>query len=610
MDARLPKKYILIPVFYVAVIILFLFLQFTGGKKLNGTFGIIEISSTYRSGSGRKQVLESLDLSWDGLHLAFSPSSKLSLTAADGSEKEVPVTSYSILPESLEVVFANFMVLRFSYANSSSKSIIIQTDAADSPLRIKTAHIPYTIEGGITLEEEAGLPILSMHNSGGQAFVILPRGSSRDGSARRFNVALSEGMAFLRYTQAEGASADPALFWFTSQLESLAEGESEKVMSAFLDQSYRGWLSVRYRQQEGVWENADGNTGFSETLLAALLAEAMKRGQYADVQAKLWAVQNLNKALLTFSTAPFYGDLLTVTEKFQQSDLALIGDITDKIKRRDISVLSYPHILSIIVDRGPFSLSQELIVLISSLTEKNLNPNLVLDLGNIYIEAMDLGMDVPELRDTVFAGIGKYIYPAIEVANNAALVLNGKGEGDTMLTLRTSRLFRELNKRTPNPLFALLGNRMLTDIFSYANETGFLPATFAVEDSGVEPSKQMLAPELAYTMVTDNSYYPAETSFLSSYGPGSWAWSAADVTGNQVDQNTFELSITYPVGEIHNLVIQGIRPFIDLTMLDLPWRGDRYFQEYTSGWFYREDTRTLYIKLRNKKETERIIINF
>lgn len=64
-------------------------------------------------------------------------------------------------------------------------------------------------------------------------------------------------------------------------------------------------------------------------------------------------------------------------------------------------------------------------------------------------------------------------------------------------------------------------------------------------------------------------------------------------------------------GVSHYVVLQGIEKFSDIKIHDIHFRTDPHFETYnSSGYVYNQDTKTLYLKLKHKKEVETVELDF
>ena len=80
-----------------------------------------------------------------------------------------------------------------------------------------------------------------------------------------------------------------------------------------------------------------------------------------------------------------------------------------------------------------------------------------------------------------------------------------------------------------------------------------------------------------------------------------------EIKGLKVSENQIDISVRFPVGESHYLVIRGIKPFTRIQLYGMDYRTDNRFETYnSSGYVYNSSTQTLYLKIRHKSETETV----
>jgi hypothetical protein len=73
-----------------------------------------------------------------------------------------------------------------------------------------------------------------------------------------------------------------------------------------------------------------------------------------------------------------------------------------------------------------------------------------------------------------------------------------------------------------------------------------------------------------------------------------------------------DISIQFPVGETHYVMLYNVPPFPLLQIYEVNWRRAVDFESYynSSGWYYFEDDRILVIKINQRSNTENVRIYF
>ena len=73
MSARFSRTYLVVPVVYIGVIFLLLFLQFSGGERLTRTIGNLTLTVTHTATSeGGERGVRDTSVSYSGLQFEFN----------------------------------------------------------------------------------------------------------------------------------------------------------------------------------------------------------------------------------------------------------------------------------------------------------------------------------------------------------------------------------------------------------------------------------------------------------------------------------------------------------------------------------------------------------
>lgn len=109
----------------------------------------------------------------------------------------------------------------------------------------------------------------------------------------------------------------------------------------------------------------------------------------------------------------------------------------------------------------------------------------------------------------------------------------------------------------------------------------------------------------AYPILVHNSYYPHYEIFTKSDGSTAWAWTCASKFTLADQNNQYTISIQFVRGESHYVIMGGIEPFSEIEIYGLSFRSDPRFESYnSSGFVYRENSKTLLLKSRHKTAEE------
>jgi hypothetical protein len=153
--------------------------------------------------------------------------------------------------------------------------------------------------------------------------------------------------------------------------------------------------------------------------------------------------------------------------------------------------------------------------------------------------------------------------------------------------------------------WAALGRSLVRSVLSMTDAAGTLPRMVTAAGLAVEGERISAArfyPELA----------PANYPHLETLpGPDSpiLIWTAADSLASSWDGDILDISVTFPPGESHYLIIRRLRPFTRVQLYDIDYRTDTQFERYdSSGWVYNGAEQTMLIKMRHRAREEHIRI--
>jgi hypothetical protein len=155
-----------------------------------------------------------------------------------------------------------------------------------------------------------------------------------------------------------------------------------------------------------------------------------------------------------------------------------------------------------------------------------------------------------------------------------------------------------------------LGRTLIYSVLDLADTEGFVPTGVRIQGGEAEPTGDLLSPESIYRIVPSVHYTPAEYPLYSYLYPGSWIWTASQLTDIKIDDQQYRFYFSFPIGETHYLLIHGIRPMTSMIMHGIAWKSDPEYFRYTDGWAYDESTQTLFVKMTHRKISEELVLNY
>jgi hypothetical protein len=557
------------------------------------------------------RALRDLTLSWNGMSLRFSGSTRPALAA------------YDISGDGRDIVFDTEMRLRLSPGSDAGGSLAITRLASTGGA--STLVVPFSVSGVRELSAVPGT--LAWKRAGRTFFLELPAGTQIDDEGRTLTLPAgaagwtvrlrTEGVAvgaaavstIVRTAPASSAAAPSRL----PDEKSMPTNEQlQTALSHFTDASFAGWTSSRFSPADGRWKLPDGSTAFSEDIGTALLAEAVARGSWQQYL-PLWldALARRQKASPdvqpAFTTSAYVGGVRDYARSAAARDAALIEKARALLAASDVSLLSIPGLIPLLLDHGspemPKAAGAFLAARSGARLDGGLEAGLLEGLAD-YAQLLDAG-------DTVISAlkraVDKGIMPLIRTADAGVYVDSGSGSVDIKNSIRCGSLLIRAGVIIQSSQAAAVGRGLVASALSLADGAGVLPSSLKLSSGHALGRAGMLLPENVYALLPLDSFLAREIP-LPQLGQGAWIWTSARVISAQRAGAQITLVLGYPRGAAHHFILQGITPFTQVRLHGIPWHTDPTYFRYSDGWAYDSTTQTMYVKLTGKSDREELDI--
>ena len=591
-------------------------MQFQAKEEFSEQVGSLSVSGVYAKTLGGARRMRQLEMRFHDLRMQFTPSSSVVVGFGANREKKLSLESLSQFPDGFELHLSDELSLRFTVEGVLGDRISITPIIPPQLRAMKTLSVPCdSVEGDARAVK--GIPVLAISGPGGVIYASLNSGSQID---------TEQGILILDTGTAENSGAiilervlqqtDPYLYWFSRDLTLVDAQQFTAKIQAYLEGAYRYWNGVFISNPSS--QSLVGDFGIS------LISEAIKRGDYRRTLAVL--SRNLRQLLAEnagnptlYNSAAYLGNLPSFLAARQQNAALEIQRITDLITAADLGVFKTSGLLCFILNHAPFSLAEEVLRLADSVQLETAEVDTLIHLVDIYLEALAY-LDVTEAGSArITEIIDHFILPAI-IKTSGGLFL-GVSSPDRLapdrpveVNLYDSVLLGNALVRAGEALtrdsYTAIGRTMIDAALDLADSEGFLPSGIRIENGEAEPTGDPLSPQSVYELLPGSHYMPKEIPLYAYLYPGSWVWTASMLEEVKIDDTQYRFVFSFPVGDTHYLLIQGIRPLAAMIMHGIPWKSDPEYFRYTDGWVYDEDTQTLYVKLTHRLEVEELILNY
>jgi len=598
-------------VVYIGVILFFILMQFQAREEFAEKIGSLSLSGVYAKTLGGAQRMRHLEVRFHDLRMEFSPSSKAIVGFGATREKELSLESYSQFPDGFELALSEEISLRFTVEGVPGDRIMITPFFPSQPPGMRTLSLPFNFGDG-AFKAVKGIPVLAHGGPAGMIYASLRRGSTIDTGKGRFILNMeTDGTSNSIVLERVFEQTDPYLYWFSRDFALVGEQQFAAKVESYLNGAYQYW--------NGVFVSNPGSQTLIGKLGISLISEAIKRGEYRRTLAVLsrslrqLLAENTDNPEL-YDSAAYLGNLPSYLATRQDSAAAEIQRITNLITTADFSVFKTPRLLRFILNHAPFSLAEEILRLADSVQLETADLGTLIYLVNIYLEAFEY-LDVAEATSARISEIiDHFILPAI-VKTPQGLFLSASSteqvaEADLYESVLLGNALMKAGRALSRDSYAAIGRALIYSALDLADTEGFLPSRIRIQNGKVETAGDAISPQSIYDLLPGSDYTPKEYPLYTYLYPGSWVWTVSRITEVKIDDTQYRFLFSFPVGDTHYLLIQGIRPLTSMIMHGIPWKSDPEYFRYTDGWAYDEGTQTLYVKLTHRLETEELVLNY
>jgi hypothetical protein len=591
-------------------------MQFQAREEFDEEVGNLSVSGVYAKTLGGARRIRQLELRFHDLRMQFSSSSSAIAEFDENREKKLSLESLSQFPDGFEVHLSDELSLRFTVEGVLGDKVKVIPIIPPQLRAMRALSVPFDSLAG-DLKTIKGIPVLAVSGPGGMIFASVNSGSRIDAQQTRF--ILDTGTEVNRASiilERVLQQTDPYLYWFSRDLTLVDEQRFAARIKTYLDGAYQYW--------NGEFASNPGSQSLVGDLGISLISEAIKRGDYSRILAVL--SRNLRRLLAEnadnpalYTSAAYLGNLPSFLAARQQSAAVEIQRITELITAADFSVFETPELLRFILNHAPFSLAEEVLRLADSVQLETVDVSVLIHLLDVYLEAFEY-LDVAEASAArITEIIERFIFPVI-VKTSEGLYLGVSppqrlspdqlSEVELYDSVFMGSALIRAGEALARDSYTAIGRTLINSALNLADEEGFLPGRIRIQHGIVEPAGDSLSPQSIYDMLPGSEYIPKEIPLYTYLYPGSWVWTASMLEEVKIDDAQHRFVFSFPVGDTHYLLIQGIRPFTSMIMHGIAWKSDPEYFRYTDGWVYDESTQTLYVKLTHRLENEELLLNY
>jgi hypothetical protein len=573
-------------------------IQFTRQGGFTRQVGDMQVSGRYTMGredaaaSGEFPITGKLSVVFGGLEFRL---------AGDGNGNEGGFLSAgsdtpqgAALPESM-AVSGNTAVFKFSGGGELSFTSMTSGDYPE--LQIE-GEFPPDVEGFLLSykplktsriqETENGLPLIIAN-----------------GQNYSFGRSVQEKGPGLLFLETESAPISyrkvPETPVFNPEDYTLSEARGRQTYDA----AVRSWRDRQY----ALWARfVQGRN--DEDLVIAFLGEAVGRGTYQNAKS-LVSSAFLNGNRRSYGSSLYLGGIARTYPALGNADRERLSRLSRLIDERSPAILGEDHPFEYLALRASPGLMDRAAALARDIDPAALDPGL---LPGIFEGFFDMKAhrpqeenpfgDLPKQACLLISGQLTRVSGVWNSGQGLALVFRD-GVADIEFNLRLGKALAAWAETAGDAAWAGIGRTLVLSVLSLTDEEGSVPARLSLDESApAGEGVDRLDSVRLYRILQPAEYYPR----IAAPGiDGVWIWSGSPSVSAVREDGILDISVSFPAGETHYLMIWGIGSFNRMQLHGMDWRSDPRYESYdSSGWVYYSRDQLLVLKLKHRTQVEHI----
>lgn len=608
MEKHIRRRFYLVPLLYVVIIFALISLQFSRVETREDKLMNIDIVSTTGKGAQGNALLRSLEVSYNGLGLLFTPGKQLTLITEDDIRHPLQLMNYSLKNQEMSIQFSLGTKLIIRPSSGTTRRVTLLCEIPETTPPVKTLEIPFRWDAEVNTEGPAENQQLISYSRGETNYYLnLPASSVLNIDSGRILLTAQEGqIGGLVAEETSAIDSDAYEYWYAQEKDSMTRDLRDTRVTEFIDKAYGGWKSSRFNTLNGKWRRGTLEEDFTEEAANAFLAEAFSRGYYTAAMNQVQAAALKNLTKLSWKSSPFLGDIVKFTKERQQEDRRDVAQMEEYLKAGRREIFDRDDLFLFVQTRGLDAYNRRLFQIAAQPVRVDEPIERAVNLLQFYADALKYNK-APENSAALCEDIiENRIMPAIVRTSQGLFLTDSQGQADLLLSVRAGEVMAQLGPLMSLDVVQPVGWKLTTSAVLLGNREGLMPRSLDLTNPEDPRTQGTLTPETLYPWIKDNPYYPHIAWFENQLGQNYWAWTVSDFREIQQQDRRMTFVMDYPQGKIHHLAIHNVPSFDRLYLHTIPWNTDPRFQRWSEGWSYTEETGTLYIKIKHRTFDEAI----
>lgn len=572
MNIRIIRKAISLLIVDVIIIIGIFVLQFRADSSIIEKIGNLQLTFSQTEDVEKGMILQNkFRLTYNGINFYFDNQNPV--TAVKSDETKVSLTLESWQKDndlSYTLNFSDDVKVTFELDSIEENASLFVNSIL--PVKIKSIFLPFNFSSNIKVEQQEN-----------HSLVLNNKKDS---------------------WELEADSVDSGLFALSNQklqgIYSIYQEDTKFTFDVLHDSPladltlFQKNIAALKTNLISAYKSNTNNANISEQVIVSYIAAQAEKGNY------LVAIDENPSGMKrstqrTYLSAPYLNTLSDMNELLEKSISDYESKISANVNADSLDIFTIHNISNYMVVH---SKPKDVKLLLENTSTKDLTNASISQISGIlqvYVNLVDL---MPS-----YAKILEPILPScIEKITQACSYDNGK------LTISENGTFLSVMQAVEIG-FAVMRYGIHIDDDSLQNAGYVLVNSYLSENSSFDlRTLANLYPIIAY----DNWYYPHLQIINNDSNNLLWAWTCARaISYDKESDDVLDLTIDFPEGYTHYVIMKGLPQFSTIYIYDMAFRTDPRFETYnSSGYVYKQKSKTLLLKSRHKTRKESIRFDF
>ncbi|MFP4444527.1 MAG: hypothetical protein ACLFST_15515 [Spirochaetia bacterium] len=612
MNTRINKVYFIIPVLYIGVIFLLLFLQFSGGEFFSEAYRGISVSGSFETVPEQQEVkrIAELKVERQGISFNFGSNSPLQFINDDGAVYVAALVDYTSLDNGFELIFEGNIIFQFIINSTDDMEIVPILPPGIKEM--ESVRLPFEFRKNADYKDTGSTVTVTVDSSAYDLY--LPPDTELHNAEEYISIPL-ESLAShpIRYIAKDTVERDTAetTDWY-SRSDIIIDFETyQETINTFLSSAYAGWKTNRYDSRTGTWLIGDERE-FKESILTAYLAESLERNEYSRAFNEMRTTADKHPNSITMLSAPFLGNVERKYRAFNAEADQELSRISELIETNNPELFQIDDLFAFVLHNGSHSLYQKLINFTSSIELARADTVTALGMVKNYLDFNIRENSAKQVLSRFPELISQKILDQIKEIDEKIFLQYKENEIDLYHSIKAGYVLMNYGKSANDQTLINLGRNLISDSLSFTDESGILPEKVNISSGRVTDTAGMLTPEDIYLLLSENPYYPHTISLFEHAGRGAFIWTTAQIEVGSPGSGALRFTINFPEDRTTYITIAGFPSYRSMYLFNhpQPWRSDRNYEAYWGGYFYDNYADAFYIKYFNREVRGQFTINY